>query len=105
MVTSITGRSAVVIWTIPYVAFTFEQYRLNYGSNSDVLSMMSETLYGTDLDATNATYAVTLSELNPLFTYYIQVLSTNSEFMSSTSIYNFTTGGDGKVVILIIKVS
>ena len=95
IVLNITGTSAVVMWTIPSLAFTFEQYRVYYGNSSDSLFMTSEILYGTDLDAENETYAIELSGLEPLTTYYYQIVSTNSESESYTDIMNFTTGEDG----------
>lgn len=95
MVVNITGTSAVVMWTISNIAFTFEQYRVDYGISPDTLTMMSSVVYGTDVDAVNETYTVTLDGLDPLTTYHIQVVSTNSEFSSSTAITNFTTDEDG----------
>ena len=92
---TITSRSAVIIWTIPSVAYTFEQYRVNYGQSQDSLTMTSEILDSTDLDAVNVTYNVTLNGLYPYSTYYIQVESTNSESSSFTSVQNFTTSEEG----------
>ena len=95
VVMTITSRSAVIIWTIPSVAYTFEQYRVNYGQSQDSLTMTSEILDSTDLNAVNVTYNVTLNGLYPYSTYYIQVESTNSESSSFTSVQNFTTSEEG----------
>lgn len=95
IVVNITGTSAVVMWTIPSVAFTFEQYRVYYGNSSDSLFMASEIVYGVDLYAVNETYTIVLSGLEPLSTYFFQIISTNSESESYTAIMNFTTGEDG----------
>ena len=100
--TDITGTSAVISWTISYVAFTFEQYRVNYGLNSTALSMMSDVVYGVGMDAVNATYSVTLSALDPLTTYYFQVVASNSESSSTSAIMTFTSGEDGKIVVVVV---
>ena len=97
IVTNITGTSAVITWTIPYVAFTFEQYRVQYGLDFDSLLMSSEVLYsGPGFNAVNETYSITLTNLNPLSQYYFKVEASNSEESSNTSIMMFTTVEDGK---------
>ena len=102
MVVNVSSSSAVITWIIPSVAYTFEQYRVNYGPSAGSLTMSSEVLDGDDLDAVNVTYEVTLTGLEPYSTYYIQVVSTNSESSSSTSLLSFTTSEDG-IAILTVK--
>ena len=98
---NITGETAVIMWTILRVTFTFEEYAVYYGQTEDSLSMMSEVLYGLDLSAVNVTYKVTLSGLQPLSIYYYRVVSSNSITESSSAILNFTTVRDGKMFCFI----
>ena len=100
MVTDITSRSAMVVWTIPRVAFTIEKYRVYYGNSADALSMKTEALFGADFDAINVMYTITLSGLEPVSTYYIRVVSANSESNSSTAIRSFTTAEDGMIIFV-----
>ena len=98
MAVNVTGRTAVIMWTISRVTFTPEEYVVYYSLSSDSLTMTSEVLYGSDLEAVSVTYKVTLSELEQLSTYYYQVVSSNSLSSSSTAVLNFTTMQDGKIL-------
>ena len=95
MVVNVTGRTAVITWTISRVIFTAEEYVVYYGQSSDSLTMMSEVLYGTDLEAVNVMYKVTLSELEQLSTYYYNIVSSNSFTSTTTAVLNFTTIQEG----------
>ena len=95
MVVNVTSRTAVITWTISRVIFTAEEYVVYYGQSSDSLTMMSEVLYGTDLEAVDVMYKVTLSELEQLSTYYYSIVSSNSFTSTTTAILNFTTIQEG----------
>ena len=95
---NVTGTRAVILWTISIVTFTPEEYVVYYGQSSDSLTMMSEVLYGSDLEAVSVTYEVTLSELEQLSTYYYQVVSSNSFTSSSSPVQSFTTIQDGNII-------
>ena len=103
IVMNVTSTTAIVTWTISRVAFTYEEYVVYFGQSMDSLSVMSETLYGTDLEAVNVTYMVTLSGLEPLSTYYYQIVSSNSVTSSSTAILDFTTIQEGMRISRIVQ--
>ena len=63
---------------------------MKYGTSQDSLTENSDSTYsGEDTTITNKTYSVKLSNLKENTTYYVQVVATNIEIMSSVE--SFTT--------------
>ena len=98
---SITGSSAVILWTIPYIELTSELYTVIYGINPDALDQSSNQIPSyADTTLTNQTYSTTLNGLQPLTTYYYQIRSQNTEAFSTTAILQFTTTEGRKGTII-----
>lgn len=95
--TNITSTSAVIIWTVPSIIYTTEQYTVVYGLNPAFLDLMSSPVYSSpDLTLLNQTYLLTLNDLQPVSTYYYRIRSENTEDSSTTETLQFTTVEDGE---------
>lgn len=94
---NITSTSAVIVWTVPSIIYTTEQYTVVYGLNPAFLDLMSSPVYSSpDLTLLNQTYSLTLNDLQPVSTYYYRIRSENTEDASTTETLQFTTVEDGE---------
>lgn len=81
-----------VQWVVPYLAYTQEQYTVNYGSVRGSLDETSPVLSSTtDLSVSNITYDMSLQGLVPNTVYYFQIHGTNMYGTSASTIMTFTT--------------
>lgn len=91
---SITGVSAVIRWTVPYIAFTEETYVVTYGLNPNSLIEVTPPITsGLNI---SSVYTQTLSNLDPLETYYLRVVATNDVGSAGSDIASFMTLGGRK---------
>ena len=88
-VSSITGVSAVIRWTVPYIAFTQETYVVTYGLDPN--SLTAETIPITSGPNVSIVYTQMLSNLDPLETYYFRVVATNDAGSAGSDIDSFMT--------------
>lgn len=103
MIVSVTGTTAVIIWTVPYIEFTSELYTVEYGLDVDILDQYSNNIPSySDITLENQTYTTILLNLQPLTTYYYRIRSENSESSAVTEVMQFTTGEGGKSVTVAI---
>lgn len=94
-----TGYSAAVEWVMPYLAYTQEQYTVNYGTSSGSLDQSSIAISSTsDVSAANLTYSVSIQDLTPNTVYYFQLSSMNTRGAIVSSVMTFTTSEAGKLL-------
>ncbi len=99
---NITSYSATVQWATPYLAYTQEQYNVNYGTARDSLDQTSPTLSSTtDISASNITYDMPLQDLAPNTAYYFQLHSMNTYETTTSGIMAFTTLEAGNTQIIV----
>lgn len=96
MVISVTGSTAIITWTVPYVELTSELYTVLYGLSEDALDTSSSIPGFSDVTLLNQSYTIALTQLDALTTYYFQIQSENSELSSLTDIMQFQTTEGGK---------
>ena len=93
MITDITVDSALIQWTVSYIAYSPEVYVVKYGTSQDSLTENSDSTYsGEDTTITNKTYSIKLSNLKENTSYYVQVMATNTAKRTNKSnMERFTT--------------
>ena len=93
MITDISADSALIQWTVPYIAYSPEMYVVKYGTSQDSLTENSDSTYSVeDTTITNKTYSIKLSNLKESSTYYVQVVATNTANRTDMSnVGRFTT--------------
>lgn len=97
MTVSVTGTTALIAWTVPYIELTSELYTVEYGVSEDSLDQFSESISSyADQTLENQTYAIILTDLRPLTTYYYRIMSENSESSSFSDVMQFTTTEGGE---------
>ena len=91
--TNIHDNRATIQWTVPSIAYTPETYVVEYGTSQDSLGLTSGSQHsGPDITATDVTYSLQLSNLEPATTYHYQVVATNTADRSTASdSHTFTT--------------
>jgi len=95
--TNITSTSAVIVWTVPSITYTTEQYTVIYGLSPALLEQMSSPVHSSpDLTLLNQTYWLTLDGLQPVSTYYYRIRSENTEVSSATETLQLTNLEDGE---------
>ena len=88
--------SATILWLVPYLTYTPEQYIISYGIERDSLDLMSTTVHSTqDISAGNKTYENTLYDLTPNTVYYFKIHSENTFGETVTSMMILTTSEAG----------
>lgn len=93
IVSNVYSTSAQLNWTISRVTFGFETYFVRYGLSSEVLDMESDIQIVTlDSSVENATYSITIENLQPFTTYYYNIAATNVVGETVSDIDSFTTG-------------
>jgi len=89
----VLDNRATIQWTVPSIAYTPETYVVEYGTSQDSLGLTSGSQHsGPDITATDVTYSVQLSNLEPATTYHYRVVATNTADTENDShTYTFTT--------------
>lgn len=90
-------QTANIGWRIPYFTSP-EIYTVQYGPNSDDLSISTSIASGNNITLTNQEYSVTLPGLLYVTTYYFKVVVTNDVGSVETEVLSFTTPEGGKVL-------
>ena len=92
-ITNVTKETAMIWWTVSYIAYYPEMYVVKYGTSQDSLTENSDSTYsGEDTTITNKTYSIKLSNLKENTTYYVQVVATNTVNRTNLgSVESFTT--------------
>lgn len=87
---------ALISWRVRSIAYTPENYHIEFGGSSDDLSMRSEIINGTsNLTSTNLLYSTTLTDLSPFTRYYYRIVATNSFIVTQTEVQTFQTSEAG----------
>jgi len=82
---NIRDNRATIQWTVPSIAYTPETYVVEYGTSQDSLGLTSGSQHsGPDITATDVTYSVQLSNLEPATTYHYQVVANNTADRTTT---------------------
>ena len=103
---NVTAYSMTLQWVTLYLAYTQEQYTINFGTTRDSLSRSSPILSSTtDISASNVTYDISIQDLSPNTAYYFQIRIMNSYGETTTGIMTFTTSEAGKINNTFIIVS
>ena len=89
----LTTTTATVFFTIPFVVYDSEQYRVNYGLSMDALDQLSQSI--ASIDGDDQDYMIEIENLQPSVTYFFQITSTNSIATITTGIISGTTMEDG----------
>lgn len=85
--------SAVILWTVPSLAYTPEHYTVLYGKNPVSLDERSQRISGGyNLNLANEDFNVSVSNLEVGSRYYYEIMSSNSEGTISSGQYSFTAG-------------
>ena len=84
--------STDILWTVLFIAYTPEEYRVHYGlASHGTLDQVSKTVPGSaDITSTSVLLSAELNELCAGQTYHYMIVSTNSFSSISTDIYNFS---------------
>ena len=91
-VSNVTATSATILWTIPEILYSEEEYYVEYGLQNTSFDQTSSSLFsGADLTVTDVMYNITLLDLHPAYTYYFVVTSLNTVSPKSTDVFMFTT--------------
>ena len=94
---NITSYSATVQWVVRYIAYTEEQYTINYGTERESLDQSSMVISSSaDNSASNISYDIFLQDLTPNTVYYFQLNSRNTQGETTSSPMTFTTLEAGK---------
>ena len=95
-VSDITTQSASVSWRIPSFTET-EQYYVEYGTDPTNLDTVSSLFFSPgDTSVTDASYAVSLDQLNPGMIYYLRVVAKyRIQFKRFSETVEFRTKEDG----------
>ena len=91
-----SATTAVVLWTVPLIAYTPETYVVSYstGSLTRQVLMSDPVESGADFDAVNQMFSVELTGLEPHTAYNYQVVSSNTvgTITSDSQSLNTTAG-------------
>ena len=100
---NVSTTSATVVFTIPSIAYTPENYSIQYiGFDFQNTLINSMNIQGTNnITDVNEMYQITLSNLEEANTYNFTVVSTNCIGSTSTVVMNFTTLPSCKCNILL----
>lgn len=88
----INATAVSITWLVPSIAFTPENYSIEYSPNHGNLDINSQSLQGsTNLTATDIIYSLILFDLLPFTQYYYRVVSTNLLGTRQSGIHQFRT--------------
>ena len=90
--------SVAITWIVQTISYTAESYYIEYGFESDSLSMSGERVNGSqNLTSLNIIYSSTLFNLQPYTLYYYRVVAENSFSTSQIPVTTFRTSESGTV--------
>lgn len=82
------------------IAYTPENYRIEFGVSNDALTMRSEVINGSsNLTSTDLLYSATLTGLSPFTQYYYRIVATNSFITTQTEVQMFQTSEVGMYIV------
>ena len=88
----VTADRSIIRWRVISIAYTPETYIVMYGTDESNLNQTSEEEMGeTDINAVDTLFAVTLSNLQAVTTYYYRVVATNSYDSTESGVNIVTT--------------
>ncbi len=91
------STEATISWIVQTIAYTPEEYYIQYGVDMNSLVMTSERLNGSlNLTSSNVVYSIILTNLQPYTQYYYRIVAENSFTTSQTSTLMFRTSEAGK---------
>ena len=98
VIASVTGTSAYITFTIPAIAYTPEQYHIEFiGLKLQNTLTNSTVISGTNnITATDLVYSITLNGLEEANSYNFSVVSTNCQGSTRTQVANFITLSAGR---------
>ena len=92
-----SSSQVTISWRVATIAYTTENYHIDFGIGSDALTMRSGVINGsTNLTSTNLLYSATVTGLQPFTQYYYRIVATNSFTMSQTDVQTFRTTEGGE---------
>ena len=95
---NILYNGATITWIVSSIAYTPEQYTIQYGLQSNDLSNNSTIVSGsTDFSSTNDMFSISLTNLIHDTTYYYQVTATNTEGSINSDTKSFKTREKRKI--------
>ena len=101
MSTSVRHNRATIQWTVSRIAYTPETYTVHFGTSPGSLTNISQQRQsGDSFTATNLQFSVQLTGLAPGTRYYYQVVAVNSVGSTQSTINNFTTREQRKLILL-----
>ena len=96
---TVTHNRATIQWTIPRIAYTPENYTVNFSTSPGSLTNVSQQQEsGDNFTATNLPFSVQLTGLSAMTTYYYQVVAMNSVGSTASVEQSFTTTELRKVI-------
>jgi len=103
---NITLDSVTVQWVVSYLAYTPERYLVLYGTSNASLDRTSDVVLSTaDLAASNETYNISVTGLEPNKQYHFKVYSSNTFGSVETALMTFTTAESGMYAYVPIYLS
>ena len=101
MTVNISSHNATILWMVPYLTYTPEEYTVYFGVSESLLDQRSEIQRSSsDLGARNEIYSLIITQLRPNTDYYFQIHSVNSYSETVTDAMNFTTIESGMYIDL-----
>ena len=86
------ANQVIILWSVLSIGYTPETYVVKYGTDESSLDTLSEELMSSeDYNAVDIPFSVTLSNLQPVTTYYYRVVATNSHSSTESDVGTFTT--------------
>ncbi len=83
--------TTLIQWNIPRVAYTPEQYTVEYGTNSATLTQTSGVVVGTaDIAALDQQYSVEITGLQEGLIYYYRVVASNTHGSTFSDVNTIT---------------
>ena len=96
------STQAVINWIVTSIAYTSEDYYIEYGISNDSLAMRSEIINGSDdLTSTNLVYSANITGLRPFTQYYYRLVARNSFITTETPIQTLQTSIAGNKAVII----
>ena len=92
MSTEVRHNRATILWTVPRIAYSPENYNVHFGTSPGSLTPFSQQRQsGDNFTATNLPFSIQLTGLSAGTTYYYQVVAMNSAGSTASVEQNFTT--------------
>ena len=89
--------SAVVQWAVPAIAYTPENYTVEYGTSPETLVAVPGAALssGDDIEVVDKVYSVEMKDLKPGTKYYFSIAVQNTHLLSRTAPSFFHTKETG----------